>query len=76
PQQGFLSEVLAIARGIATTAPLASRSTTLALRDGHRGLDVALQAEALAQAVTLTTADLREGLQAVRERRDPAFGGS
>jgi hypothetical protein len=37
---------------------------------------VALQWEALAQPVTMATADIRRGIQARRERRPAAFEGS
>jgi enoyl-CoA hydratase/carnithine racemase len=73
----FAGEVLEAARGIATTAPIASRLTKLALADGgHVDFEGALQWEALAQPVTLATADLQEGIRAARERRPPAFTGA
>ncbi len=72
----FLDEVLATAAEIAATAPIASRLTTLALRgEGHRDLEAALQWEAMAQPVTLATADLQEGIAAAREKREPRFAG-
>ena len=72
----FLDEVLGIAEGIAATAPIASRYTTLALRGGgHRDLEAAIQWEALAQPITLATADLQEGIAAAREKRRPSFRG-
>ncbi len=72
----FEETVLARARGIAATAPIASKLTTLVLRHGgHRDLESALQWEALAQPVTLATADLHEGVAAARERRTPDFTG-
>jgi enoyl-CoA hydratase/carnithine racemase len=72
----FEEEVLATATGIAATAPIASRLTTLALRDGgHADLETCLQWEALAQPVTLATDDLQEGIRAAREKRPPAFVG-
>jgi enoyl-CoA hydratase/carnithine racemase len=64
-----------IAAGIAATAPIPSRYTTLALREGHRDLEAAVQWEALAQPVTLATADLQEGIRAAREKRSPTFRG-
>ncbi len=64
-----------IAAGIAATAPIPSRYTTLALREGHRDLEAAVQWEALAQPVTLATADLQEGIRAAREKRSPEFRG-
>jgi len=76
PQEGFLDAVLEIAGEVASTAPVASRLTTLALRDGgHASFDAALQWEALAQPVTLATDDLQEGLRAARERDVPHFTG-
>jgi enoyl-CoA hydratase len=72
----FLDEVLATAREVAATAPIASRLTTLALRDGgHADFESCLQWEALAQPITLATADLQEGIRAAQEKRAPAFQG-
>jgi enoyl-CoA hydratase/carnithine racemase len=72
----FRSEVLATAAGIADTAPIASRLTKLALADGgHADLESCLQWEALAQPVTLATADLQEGIRAARQKRRPVFEG-
>lgn len=73
---GFLGEVLDIARGIAGTAPIASRLTKVALQGGgHGDFETALQWEALAQPVTLATEDLQEGIRAAREKRAPQFRG-
>jgi len=72
----FGAEVLEIAAGVAAGAPIATRLTTLALRDGgHPDLESALQWEALAQPVTLATKDLQEGIAASKEKRPPAFTG-
>ena len=72
----FLDEVLETAAGIAATAPIAARLTKIALADGgHADFDSALQWEALAQPVTLATADLQEGIRAAKEKRAPEFRG-
>ncbi len=76
PDGEFLDAVLETARGIAATAPVASRLTKIALRDGgHADFASGLQWEALAQPVTLATEDLQEGVRAVQERRTPRFTG-
>ena len=76
PDEDLLDEVLATAAGIASTAPVASRLTTVALRaGGHPDFDTSLQWEALAQPVTLATADLQEGIAAAREKRPARFVG-
>ncbi|QIK67395.1 enoyl-CoA hydratase/isomerase family protein [Nocardioides sp. HDW12B] len=76
PDATFLDEVLATARQVAGTAPVASRLTTVALRDGgHADLASALEWESLAQATTLATEDLQEGVRAAGERRAPEFTG-
>jgi enoyl-CoA hydratase len=73
----FADEVQAVADGIAATAPIASRYTTVAMRGGgHRDLEAAEQWEALAQPVTLATEDLQEGVLAAREKRSPRFRGA
>ena len=75
-RDGFLDEVLETAAGIAATAPIASRLTKIALADGgHADFESALQWEALAQPMTLATADLQEGIAAAREKRAPEFRG-
>lgn len=75
PRESFDEDVLEVARGIAGTAPVASRLTTLALRQRHAGIDQALQWEALAQPVTMATEDLHEGIAAAKEKRAPSFHG-
>jgi len=75
-RETFLDQVLTTAEGIAATAPIASRLTKLALRDGGPAdLEACLQWEAMAQPITLATADLQEGIRAAREKRAPIFTG-
>ena len=72
---GFLDAVLETAAGIAGTAPIASRLTKIALARGHASVEACLDWEALAQPVTLATADLQEGIRAAQEKRAPVFEG-
>jgi enoyl-CoA hydratase len=66
----------AVAEQVAANAPIATRLTKLALRDGgHANFEAGLQWEALAQPITLATEDLQEGLAAARERRAARFTG-
>jgi enoyl-CoA hydratase len=72
----LLEEVATVAASIAAAAPIATRLTKAALsRGGHRSIEDALEWEALAQPVTLTTADLAEGVAAARDKRAPRFTG-
>lgn len=74
PDDRLLDEVLAVAGTVAARAPIATRLTKAALaRGGHPTIDDALAWEALAQPITMATADLREGLRAQAERRPPRF---
>lgn len=76
PAETFLDDVLATAAGIAATAPIPSKLTKVALRDGgHADAETCLQWEALAQPITLATEDLQEGIRASREKRPPMFQG-
>jgi enoyl-CoA hydratase len=61
-------------RGIATNAPLAMRLTKRGLSPaGPATLAEAVRWEGVVQPVTMTTADVQEGLAAARERRPPRF---
>lgn len=71
----LLDEVLGIASRAAAAAPIATRLTKRALQHGPRSFEEALEWEALAQPVTLASADLREGLLAQAERRRADFRG-
>lgn len=73
---GFDAEIRAAAVAVAATAPIASRLTKLALADGgHADFESGLQWEAMAQPLTLATADLQEGIRAAKEKRAPVFTG-
>lgn len=71
-----LDEALAAADRVAAAAPVATRLTLQALRGaGHDTVETALQWEALAQATTLATRDVHEGIAAAAARRRPEFHG-
>ena len=68
--------VLERAAEVAAGAPVPARLHKEALRDGGpASLERALQWEALAQPVTMATADLQEGLRAKAEKRPAVFTG-
>lgn len=70
------ADALEGARAVAEGAPAAVRLTKVALRDGlTRDWASATQWEGLAQAVTLASEDLAEGLAALRDKRPPQFRG-
>ncbi|HYO86095.1 MAG TPA: enoyl-CoA hydratase/isomerase family protein [Dermatophilaceae bacterium] len=76
PAEELLDRALAAADRVAAAAPVATRLTVAALRDGgHLTFEDALKWEGLAQAVTMATADLQEGLAAAGARRTPHFQG-
>jgi len=77
PAESLVEDVLAIAATVAAQAPIALRLTKVALAGGgHPTFEAALEWEALAQPVTLATADLQEGLRARSERRAARFTGA
>lgn len=71
-----LPRAMEMARVIAANAPIAVRMTKRSLYDGL-GWDVrqAAHREAFAQAITVETADVAEGIAALLEKRDPVFRG-
>ena len=76
PAEQVLDEAIAAAERVAAAAPIATRLTLQAVRDGgHASFETALQWEALAQAVTLASDDLHEGIAAAAEKRRPTFHG-
>jgi enoyl-CoA hydratase/carnithine racemase len=76
PDDALVDRALDHARQVAAGAPVAQRLHKVALADGgHASLEDALRWEAVAQPVTLATADLQEGLRARAEKRRPVFEG-
>ncbi len=76
PDEALGSESLVGAQGVAAGAPVAVQLTKAVLRDGGpKDWTSATQWEGLAQAVTLASDDLVEGLAALREKRPPRFTG-
>ncbi|XVQ07018.1 enoyl-CoA hydratase/isomerase family protein [Spirillospora sp. CA-255316] len=70
-----LEHSLAVGARIAEAGPIALRLTKTGLEQSAAGLEAAIQWEAIAQPVTMTTADLHEGIAAFRENRTPRFRG-
>ncbi len=72
----LLERTLEHAAQVASGAPVPQRFHKIALADGgHATFEDALRWEALAQPVTLVTADLQEGLAARAQQRAPVFRG-
>ncbi len=72
PREEILDRALELAEEIAAAAPLAVRLTKQGLYRNHT-LDDALAYEAESQARNYATADFREALQAIEEKRKPSF---
>ena len=77
PADRLLEEATALAREIAATAPLALRSTRATLRAGlAEAVRNRTEHERAEQDRLMQTADFREGIKAVAERRAGNFTGS
>ena len=77
PADGFGDAARDLGEAVAATAPIATRLTKAALlAGGMDSIEECIQWEAVAQPVTLATADLQEGLTAAREKRPANFSGS
>lgn len=76
PRAEFDGAVQALAREIAAAAPLAVRMVKKSIYRGtQHTLEEMLDYESLNQANTFMTADAREGVTAVMEKREPKFLG-
>jgi enoyl-CoA hydratase len=77
PREQFDATVSGLAREIAAAGPIAVRMVKKAIYRGvEHSLDDMLEFESLQQAFTFTTADAREGVTAVMEKRTPNFTGT
>ena len=75
PREDVLREALALARACATSAPRAVRGAKRALRRSRAvSLEDQRSFEAERQAECFESDDLKEGIAAVREKREPVFG--
>ena len=74
--EDFDAVVEEVAESIRSSAPVAVRALKQTLRGTwDRTIEEAIGVEADAQKMTFTTADAKEGLAAIRERRAPDFQG-
>lgn len=75
-KEGLRARGLELAHELASAAPMAYAAIKTALHRGSEsGMDAELSANLPQQALLITSADFREGLAAVRERRPAAFAG-
>jgi enoyl-CoA hydratase len=75
PAEEVLPTALRLAAEIASASPVVVRQLKTTLATAAPDLDAALAREAASQAINYGTEDLREGLQAGRDRRSPTFPG-
>lgn len=76
PDDTLGEEALALARQLAAGAPAALANTKRLLWSGiGQGVEAVMPEENNTQAVLCATADAREGLAAVIEKREPRFTG-
>jgi enoyl-CoA hydratase len=76
PRDQFDAVVRSLAHEIAAAAPIPVRMVKKAIARGtQHTLDEMLDYESLNQGITFTTADAREGVTAIMEKREPKFSG-
>ena len=76
PGDEVLEAAQGLAKEIAANAPIPMGMTKRALYIAERAdLETMLEYEGLAQPITMATADLLEGLDAVKNKRAPKFEG-
>jgi enoyl-CoA hydratase len=72
----FRATVDELARSIAANGPVAVRALKQTLRgSATRTIEDAIVREADAQAMTFKTVDAREGISAIKAKREPRFSG-
>ncbi len=76
PRAEFAAAVHSLAEEIAAAGPVANRMMKRSIYRGvSHSLDEMLEFESLQQGITFTTADAREGVAAIMEKREPRFSG-
>jgi enoyl-CoA hydratase len=76
PREAFDAGVRDLAREVAGCAPVALRMVKKSIYRGvEHTLEEMLDYESLNQGITFTTADAREGVSAILEKREPKFVG-
>jgi len=74
PAEKVLTEAQSIADEILGCGPEATKQVTATLRTGMGSLREALEREAVTQGINYASAELKEGVQAAIQKRNPKFG--
>ena len=76
PAEELVKETMALATKIAAAPPMAVKLAKLQLRQGlHTDLESAFELAANCQSICMTSADVREAITAMLEKREPVFKG-